>query len=601
MDHQPGDRSPEAWRAEIARMMGAGEYLRASDAAEQAVAAYPDDPHFRHMAALAVVRTGAVEQAQKRFDAYGLDAVATEEVLSLKARLAKDLALRASGAARRALLDRSIAAYEAAFAVDGGYYPAINVATLLALSGRLEAAAPWAERALRLAEAAVESADGADYYALATAAEAHLLLGRTHAAADAIGAAVAAPTSSHAVRAVTLGQLRLIVEALGQDPALLDPLTPPPVVHFLGHIVAPPGAPGRFPPDQEAAVRAGVQAALRRRPVSRAIGSLAAGADIILAEASLAAGAELDIVLPFRLDEFVEISVAPAGEAWAPRMQACLDRARQVHYVTEDAYLGDDALFAYATEFALGLAALRARWLNTEVYQLAVWDGAPPDPGVVGGTANDLALGRRLGLAQEIVPVRSTRPTAGVAAAPAAAARVGRAPRSLLFGDFKGFSRLDDAQLPIYVSEVLGRCADVLARYEARLVFRNTWGDGLFLVLDDVAAAADCAFDLQAAIEAIDHAALGLPATLALRLGFHYGPVYETVDPVLGRLNCFGYHVSRAARVEPITPEGAVYVTEQTAAAMALACPDRYRCEYVGRAPLAKGYGSFPMYHVRPT
>ncbi|MEQ9125336.1 MAG: adenylate/guanylate cyclase domain-containing protein, partial [Alphaproteobacteria bacterium] len=400
-----------------------------------------------------------------------------------------------------------------------------------------------------------------------------------------------------------LGQLRLIVDALGQNPALLDPLTPPPVVHFLGHIVAPPGAPGRFPADQEPDVRAGVEAALRRRPVSRAIGSLAAGADVVIAEAALAAGAEVDVVLPFRLDEFVEISVRPAGEAWVARMQACLARARQVHYVTEDAYLGDDALFAYATEFALGLAALRARWLNTEVYQLAVWDGTPPDPGVVGGTANDLALGRRLGLAQEIVPVRSTRQAGGAMAAsspPAAAARIGRTPRSLLFGDFKGFSRLDDAQLPVYVAEVLGRCADVLKRHEAHLVFRNTWGDGLFLVLDDVAAAADCAFDLQAAIEAIDRAALGLPETLALRLGFHYGPVYETVDPVLGRPNCFGYHVSRAARVEPITPEGAVYVTEQTAAAMALACPDRYRCEYVGRAPLAKGYGSFPMYHVRP-
>ena len=88
----------------------------------------------------------------------------------------------------------------------------------------------------------------------------------------------------------------------------------------------------------------------------------------------------------------------------------------------------------------------------------------------------------------------------------------------------------------------------------------------------------------------------GLPDSLGLRLGMHFGPVYEAVDPILQRPNFFGYHVSRAARIEPITPEGEVYVTEATAAALAVEAPERFRCDYVGRVPLAKNYGAFPMY-----
>ena len=85
-------------------------------------------------------------------------------------------------------------------------------------------------------------------------------------------------------------------------------------------------------------------------------------------------------------------------------------------------------------------------------------------------------------------------------------------------------------------------------------------------------------------------------ATLGIRLGMHYGPVYERLDPVLERTNVFGFHVSKAARIEPITPEGEIYVTDAAAAALAVEALDAFRCDYVGRVPLAKGYGEFPMY-----
>ena len=133
-----------------------------------------------------------------------------------------------------------------------------------------------------------------------------------------------------------------------------------------------------------------------------------------------------------------------------------------------------------------------------------------------------------------------------------------------------------------YVERVLGAAAAVLADAPASLAFRNTWGDGIFLVFTDIADAVATTFRLQAAAAAAVADAPEMPSTMGLRLGIHYGPVYETIDPILQRPNYFGFHVSRAARVEPITPEGAVYAAD-----------------YVGRVPLAKGYGDFPMYRLR--
>ena len=170
----------------------------------------------------------------------------------------------------------------------------------------------------------------------------------------------------------------------------------------------------------------------------------------------------------------------------------------------------------------------------------------------------------------------------------------------MLFGDIKGFSKLNDRQLPVFVNDVLGAMAAVLPSYVGSLCFRNTWGDGIYLVFNDLRQAARCALDLQTAMKELSLSELGLPEYIALRLGGHYGPVYESTDPIVGNTNFFGAHVSRAGRIEPITPEGCVYVTEHFAAALEVEAQDEFNCHYVGTVPGAKGYGSLAMHLLRP-
>jgi len=52
------------------------------------------------------------------------------------------------------------------------------------------------------------------------------------------------------------------------------------------------------------------------------------------------------------------------------------------------------------------------------------------------------------------------------------------------------------------------------------------------------------------------------------------------------------------ARLEPVTPPGAVFVTEPFAAILALEAGGEFTCRYVGRIPLAKKYGDYPMYRL---
>src|SRR5204862_2490649 len=76
----------------------------------------------------------------------------------------------------------------------------------------------------------------------------------------------------------TVRQLLLIIEAKGLAVDWREELRPPPIIHYLGHIVAAPGKRGRFPADQTEAVREAIADLLDNADVRSGYGSLAAGA-----------------------------------------------------------------------------------------------------------------------------------------------------------------------------------------------------------------------------------------------------------------------------------------------------------------------------------
>jgi adenylate cyclase len=145
----------------------------------------------------------------------------------------------------------------------------------------------------------------------------------------------------------------------------------------------------------------------------------------------------------------------------------------------------------------------------------------------------------------------------------------------------------------------MGRISEVLDEFHDEILHQNTWGDGLYVVLTDVQAAARCSLALQATMRELDLLRLGLPPSLGLRIGAHVGPVFEGWDPVLKQPAFYGTEVTRTARIEPRTPGGEVYVTDAFAALLELDQKQTLTCEYVGHIPTAKDYGVFPMYVLK--
>jgi adenylate cyclase len=127
---------------------------------------------------------------------------------------------------------------------------------------------------------------------------------------------------------------------------------------------------------------------------------------------------------------------------------------------------------------------------------------------------------------------------------------------------------------------------------------RNTWGDALYAVITDTAEAADIALEI---IETLKGVRVSDPASgepEGMRIGLHFGPVYQAVDPVTGIDNFYGSEVTLTARIEPKVIPGEIYTTQAFAAMLAVTQPDRFASRYVGRVELAKGYGEAPIYQL---
>jgi class 3 adenylate cyclase len=168
----------------------------------------------------------------------------------------------------------------------------------------------------------------------------------------------------------------------------------------------------------------------------------------------------------------------------------------------------------------------------------------------------------------------------------------------MLFADLKNFSKLPEEHMPAFFVQYLDVVAAELKVSSRKPIFRNTWGDGLFMVFNRVSDCADFALRLLDRVRKINWKAMGLPADTTVRMGLHAGPVFPSRDPILLRTNYFGGHVARAARIEPVTIPGCAFASEQFAALLALEPGRAFVCEYIGIEPLAKEFDRCPLYRL---
>ena len=575
-------------RQKFDRALKSGDMFALFERTREAIEKYPDDPDVRYLQALAMARLGDPHAALRIYERNRVEEIGTEDAVALKGRLLKDLAVRANGTNQIRLFRESSQAYQRANQLSDGYFSGINAATTSFLAGEEEAARRLATAIGRRHDVA----EPVDYFAAASAAEAMLVRGEIEEATALYAAARRRPDASLGNVASTARQVALIASRLimsdDQRQRLLEAIRPSPVIHFCGHMF-------RAGWEVEEQIAKEIGAILDESGALIAYGPLACGADILIAEAILERGGELHAIMPFAEEDFLRTSVRLGGPEWEERYVRTRDSAASVTFATQIQHEDDDELFAYCSKLVMGLARLRAEIMQTEAFQLAVWDGKAPNG--VAGTAADCAEWARQGGKTRIVSIPKDRPALDAVITAKPDNRPRWALRSMLFADFAGFSRLEEDKLSRFLEVVMGRIAGVLDRHADVVLTRNSWGDAVFAVITSPAHAAQIALEIQSELDPKLLQEIGLPAEDGMRISLHHGPIFEHFDAVQSARTFYGTEVTVAARIEPRVPVGAIYTT-QPFAAMIESVQNDLNFEYVGKMDLAKNYGVRLLYRL---
>lgn len=475
----------------------------------------------------------------------------------------------------------------------------------------------------------------ASFRELIDLAEAQLLLGREDDACklyeEAMKQHEAQEDHGEYISVVTARQqLHFLREAGFKVPnAALDILTPPTIVVFTGHSIDHPSFQvSLFPPEVEGDIKRIITEKLQAIDAKIGYSSASCGADLLFIEALQSIGGEVNIILPFAISDFVETNVRHAGPRWEKRFEKAIASAHSVSFACEDRYLGHDMLYRFSNHVMHGSAVMRGKFLTSDPHLMAVWHsrtdsmpGGPadfidrwtnistlhlidldelgaPDSPVKDMDKIETELVKRQKLSLDFDPFIENSPD--------------RVIRSMMFSDLSGYSKLRDEHIPAFL-DFLERLSKSMDRIGISLESINTWGDAVFAVADSAIKIADFGLRYCDLIEELGKKYPEFPFPIRARISLHSGPVFIANDPFIKKMNFYGGHINRAARLEPVTAVGQVYATQQFVAMLhgetnderneyvqrSLKYYEKYSTEYVGTISLAKSFGQQEVYHLR--
>ena len=591
-----------------------GQSMFAHDVLKEGFGFFPENLRLAQLYALTLIKCGFLEKAREILSGLVKKGHHDEETLGILGRVYKDMWLISDGEnSKNSYLLKSRQLYLQAFKKNKGYYSGINAASLSRIIGDSELAEKLAKLVLHICIQLLKKQEKRNYWILATLGEAYLLLDRERESEKYYRYAKKYSKKNYAELASTLRQLRLLRHFLPVSESILNVLTIPAIIAFTGHMIDYPGTKKhRFPPGIESEVKKEIIRKLEKLNAGIGYSSAACGSDILFLECMQERKAETNIILPFNKDDFFTTSIEHGGPEWVDRAYKVLRGSSVTLQATEGKYAGDDLLFTYANRIIMGKALLRGKLLESKPILLAVWDRKRN--GRKGGTSEFIALWESKQLPIEIIDIseitrRYPKPIENIKlmkeSAPIQSKTlklkdIKRTFKAMLFADLVGYSKLKEEQLPYFLKFFLGELAKNLRHSRFKPIFRNSWGDCIYFVFNDLISAAEYALELRDFVRKTDWQELHLPSHMNIRIGLHAGPVFYAKEPILNRMNYFGSHVTTAARIEPITNPGNVYASEQFAALlMAGNKNSNLDCNYVGIIVLPKEYGQYPIYHIK--
>ncbi len=494
--------------------------------------------------------------------------------------------------------------YRDCFRKEKDYYNGINAATMSFAVGDKAEAVGIAQSVIDI----IMKNDCKDYWSLATLGEAYLIINDPVNAFHYYEEAVKTSSESPGNVNSSYHQILFLKNIISIPADILNILKPKPIVVFSGHMIDHPDrVVPRFPETISVEIKKDIKHRLQEIDAGIGYSSLACGSDILFVEAMLERGAEVNVYLPFQKDDFIEKSVGFAGQNWVDRFNKILEKTR-VNYITEERYLGSDELFSFLNRIILGQAQVRSKSLQAEYYMMGVFHSSKKNIKTGGteeffkkykGRNNIIIIDPKKYISRD--KTYQNKPisiTGNDKSAPPFGLK--RFIKSILFSDIKGFSKLNEEQMPYFMHVLLNKIAVRINNFRIRPYIVNTWGDAIFSVFSSPLEAAEYAVILRNIFRETRWSEFNLPENINIRIALHTGPIFVARDPITGKMNAYGSHVNRAARIEPVTVPGSIYATDQFTTLLMLDYPEKYKYEYVGIIDLAKGFGKQEIYNIIP-
>jgi class 3 adenylate cyclase len=617
--------SPRAIEMLGKKILSLGEPILAYDILSAGIEYWPQNLKLQKLLGLALARSGATERANnilsQLYDNEDIDA----ETLGILARTHKDLAANSiNPVAKDEHLKTAYKFYKEAYQkaisnkksawIDDSIYNGINAATTALLMNKNNQAKNLA-REIRDISLKRLKRKRHDYWAMASLGEVALILGdiieaeARYSEASELGQGNLADLSS------TRNQARGLLGHLGLDKSRLDYcFNIPKVVIFAGYVIdRPDQLKPRFPQALEKSVRKEIAKKLKKINGGIGYSSAACGAEILFLEEMLRRNGETNIVLPYQGDGFKldNVDIIP-GSNWGNRFNDLLISATNIVIASEHKHSISKTTYEYCNLIKHGLAVLRAKILDTEIIPMAVWDGCQDDG------QNETAAFIDYWVSRKIKPVTINiaelskqnnltfntieSPKATLTEKPSqeySTANLSQDIKAMLFADVVGYGKLSEEIIPNFVQHFVGLVAEIIEKSSHKPVTKNTWGDSFYLVFPTIKKAGNFALQLRDTISKTNWKSKDLPENLNIRISLHAGPVYYFKDPILRKYKFTGSHVSRAARIEPITPPGEIYASQEFAAIASAQEIKDFKFEYAGQIPLPKENDITSLYLLR--
>ncbi len=342
---------------QIEELINQGRYLEARIKLSDAKQA-KDDLRLNQLYALALSKSGTPEAGRDVLEPLLISHPENSETAGILGSIYKEL-FKKNQQTSFALQSRDT--YLENFTKTNSYYTGINAASMSAILMQTRKSREIAAEVISLLDP-----DTKDFWEQATLGEAWLLnKNKNKSLVYYVKARKSAGTDWGKITSV-YHQLWLLNHYVAISRDVLKMFQPPNIVAFTGHMVdAADRSIPRFPVALVPDIKQSIKNTIRTQHAQIGYSSIACGGDILFAEAMEEAGGEVNLFLPFAAKDFIETSIAFAGQEWIDRFNRLIEKFPPT-YITKDPFNGNDEFFQYLSTIVFGLAVLRGSLQHTE-------------------------------------------------------------------------------------------------------------------------------------------------------------------------------------------------------------------------------------------